>query len=114
MSSERPKPPRPGVRRSPPSSFGWLDARLLHDGWLTELRPEAVAVMTLLAIAADEYGASFYLRETMVGTLAIPRRDLDDCLDRLMQLGLLAHRPWREGHADGVWQLLPLPRRRDR
>jgi hypothetical protein len=48
----------------------------------------------------------------MVATLAIPRRDLDDCLDRLMQLGLLAHRPWRDGHADGVWQLLPLPSRR--
>ena len=111
MTRERPTPPRPDVYRKPPRSFGWLDARLLHDGWLLELQPEAVAVMTLLAIAADEHGSSFYLRETMVATLALPRRVLDDCLERLLDLGLVAHRPWSPGHADGVWQLLPLQSR---
>lgn len=111
MTRERPAPPRPNMHRKPPRSFGWLDARLLHDGWLLELQPEAVAVMALLAIAADERGASYYLRETMVATLALPRGKLDDCLERLLDLGLVAHRPWSPGHADGVWQLMPLPNR---
>ncbi len=107
---ERPAPPRPGLKRTPSRSFGWLDARLLRDDWLGRLGPQAVAVMTLLALAADEHGASFYMRETMAWTLGLERRDLDWCLDRLLELGLVAHRPWSKGHPDGVWQLLPLPR----
>ena len=42
--------------------------------------------------------------------LGMSRRDVDFALSRLQELGLVAHRPWRTGHADGVWQLLPLPR----
>lgn len=110
MTRDRPVPPRPGQRRAPPRSFGWLDARLLREEWLGRLGPQAVAVLTLLALAADEQGASFYLRETMAWTLGMERRDVDWCLDRLLELGLVAHRPWTQGHADGVWQLLPLPR----
>lgn len=110
MKRERPTPPRPGLQRTPPRSFGWLDARLLSEEWLGRLGPQAVAVLTLLALAADEYGASFYLRETMAWRLGLERRDLDWCLARLLELGLVAHRPWSEGHQDGVWQLLPMPR----
>lgn len=111
MARERPAPPRPGLRRAPPRSFGWLDARILQDEWLGRLGPEATAVMTLLALAADEFGASFYLRETMAWNVGMDRRELDRCLERLLELGLVAHRPWMTGHADGVWQLLPLPPR---
>jgi len=110
MACERPAPPRPGLRRRPPRSFGWLDARLLHDKWLERLGPEAVAVLALLAIAADEFGASFYLRGKMAWTLGLDLHELDRCLGRLLELGLVAHRPWSSGHPDGVWQLLPLPR----
>jgi len=69
-----------------------------------------VAVLTFLALAADEFGASFYLRETIAGRLGMERRDLDRCLGRLLELGLVAHRPWMDGHQDGVWQLLPMTR----
>jgi len=110
MARERPAPPRPRLRRRPPRSFGWLDARILHDEWLGRLGPEAVAVLTLLALAADEFGASFYLRGTMACNLGLDLRELDRCLRRLLELGLVAHRPWSPGHPDGVWQLLPLPR----
>ena len=110
MASERPAPPRPDFRRLPPPSFGWLDARLLHEEWLGRLGPEATAVLTYLALAADERGASFWLREKMAWRLALERRELDRCLERLIELGLLAHRPWSPGHPDGVWQLLPVPR----
>lgn len=104
-----PLPPRPDQLRSPPRSFGWLDARLLHEGWLGRLGAERIAVLTLLAITADRTGSSFYRRETMALALSMPRHDLDEALDRLLELHLLAHRPWSPGHVDGVWQLLPLP-----
>jgi len=110
MANDRPDPPRPNLRRSPPRSFGWLDARLLQEKWLPRLGPEAVAVMTHLALAADDFGASFYPRAKMAWNVGIDLRELDRCLERLLELGLLAHRPWSPGHPEGVWQLLPIPR----
>jgi hypothetical protein len=112
MKRERPEPPHPGLIRRPPKSFGWLDARLLHDEWLGLLGPERIASLTLLALAADRSGSSFYRRETMALALSMPRADIDESLDRLLSLQLVAHRPWAPGHIDGVWQLLPLPARR--
>lgn len=95
--------------RRPGRAFGWLDARLLHDGWLSRLGPEGAAVLAFLALAADGQGASFYGRGRMCSTLGIGREALDRALARLLELGLVAHRPWRTGDPDGVWQLLPLP-----
>lgn len=112
MASERPVPPRPGLQRRPPRSFGWLDARLLQEDWLNRLGPNAAAVLTFLAIAADGVGASFYLRETMAMKVGLDRRELDRCLERLLELELVALRPWSAGRADGVWQVLPMPRQR--
>lgn len=48
-----PAPPRPDLQRRPIGAFGWLQAELLHDGWLAEVGPHAVAVLVLLATAAD-------------------------------------------------------------
>lgn len=105
----RPRPPRPELIRRPTGAFGWLDAGLLHDGWLGRLGPEATATLVHLALAADRHGASFYGRERMTVTLGLSRQELDRALDRLLEISLVAHRPWREGLPDGVWQLLPLP-----
>ncbi len=83
---ERPIPPHPGLERRPPRSFGWLDARLLHEDWLGRLGAEPVAVLTLLALAADRHGASFYRRETMALALSMERRELDrNCSLRVLR-----------------------------
>jgi len=95
--------------RHPSARFGWLDDRLLRERWLSMLGPEPTAVLTLLALAADRCGISFYRRETMALALSMPRREIDRCLDRLLELELVDFRPWLPGHIDGVWQLLPLP-----
>ena len=108
---ERPRPPHPDLVRRPTGSFGWLDARLLHERWLAALGPEATAVLTLLALAADEHGASHWSRARMTQALPLGRKALDQALLRVQAHGLLAHRPWRPGHPDGVWQLLPVPPR---
>jgi len=109
-----PQPPRPALIRRPRTAFGWLEADLLHEGWLARLGPEATAVLTLLALAADQRGASFYSRVRMAERLGLTRAGLDQGLARLLEVGLIAHRPWRAGAVDGVWQLLPLtPRTRE-
>jgi hypothetical protein len=42
------------------------------------------------------------------------RHEVDVALQRLLDLELVAMRPWRVGGADGVWQLMTVPRRQDR
>jgi hypothetical protein len=71
---------------------------------------EAAAALLFLALVADRQGSSFYGRDRMALALGLPRDALDRALARLLALGLVAHRPWRAGLPDGVWQLLPLPR----
>lgn len=108
-----PTPPRPDLWRKPPESFGWLDARMLHEGWLSRLGAEGSAVLVLLALAADRHGASFYARARMAERLGLSRAQIDEGLKRLQAPELVAHRPWQLGSADGVWQLLPVPLRAD-
>jgi hypothetical protein len=45
----------------------------------------------------------------IVALLGIDLHRVDRALARLLELGLVTHRPWRSGHPDGVWQLLPMP-----
>ena len=106
-----PPPPRPDLQRTPSGSFGWLEDRLLHDDWLLRLGGSGVAVLTLLALAADRRGASFYSRARMAERLGLSREEIDEGLRRLLSLELVAHRPWQREARDGVWQLLPVPTR---
>jgi hypothetical protein len=107
-----PVPPRPDLERRPTGAFGWLHAELLHDGCLAEIGPHAAAMLLLLALAADRRGASFFGRDRMAQALAMTRHEVDQALQRLLDAGIVAFRPWQPGCADGVWQLVPLPRRR--
>lgn len=109
MNHEPPKPPCPDLVHKPNGRFGWLDARLLREDWLARLGAEACAVLTFLALAADHQGASWWGRDRMARALSIPRPALDRALKRLLDLQLVAHRPWNPKHVDGVWQLLPVP-----
>jgi len=106
---ERPLPPHPELVREPPPCFGWLDAELLRQHWLARLGPEPIAVLVLLALAADRHGASFYRRESMSRELSLPIDELDRSLQRLLELRLVAQRTWARNARDGVWQLLPVP-----
>ena len=106
-----PQPPHPELQRRPAGPFGWIDAALLQDGWLADLGPHATAILVLLAIAADHRGASFYGRARMAAALSLTRAEVDAALSRLLSSGIVAHRPWRPGDPNGVWQLLPVPSR---
>ena len=102
MTERRPRPevPCPERIRSISGAFGWLDARLLHEGWLGRLGPEALGALVFLVLAADRRGGSYYGRERMARILGVERRDLDRGLARLLELGLVAHRPWSRHQRD--------------
>lgn len=107
--NSRQLPPHPELLRKPTQSFGWLDARLLHEGWVARIGSDGIAVMALLAIAADKHGASFYNRDKMAQYLSMTAQEVDRALARLQELGLVAYQPWRPGCANGIWQLMPVP-----
>jgi hypothetical protein len=102
-----PTPPGPDLERRPAGAFGWLPAELLHDGWLAEAGPHPAALLVLLALAADRRGASFFSRDRMAKALGMSRHEVDVALQRLLDVGLVDLRPWRDGGREGVWQLLP-------
>lgn len=108
-----PTPPRADLVRKPQGPFGWLEAHLLHDRWLARLKPDATAVLLLLALAADRRGASFFSRFRMGDALGIDVGRVDAALDRLLEMEIVALRPWRSGRRDGVWQILPVDRQRN-
>ena len=107
--ARRPHPPQPNIIRRPAAGFGWLDQSLLLDGWLQRLAPDGIAVLVLLALAADHHGASFFGRARMAGALGMSMHQVDGALKQLADLQLVAFRPWKPGCRDGVWQLLPVP-----
>lgn len=110
MRKQRPVPPRPDLVRRPSAPFGWLEAHLLHERWLARIGPDATAVLLLLALAADQRGASFFSRVRMADALGIDPGRVNQALDRLLELEFVALRPWRPGGRDGVWQILPFER----
>ena len=109
----RPAPPKPNVVRKPAAGFGWLDARLLRERWLLDLGPDAIAILAFLALAADRDGVSYDARDRIAVEVGIDVPRLDRGLQALLDAELIAHRPWRKGRRDGVWQILPVPRRND-
>ena len=99
--------------RKPSAPFGWLEAHLLHQHWLQRLQPDAIAVLLLLALAADRHGASYFSRARMADRLGIDVGRVAAALARLLDLGLVAFKPWRRDAKDGVWQILPVEQSRE-
>jgi len=48
------------LRSALPPGFGWIDHRLLRQGYLQRCSPPALALYCLLVCAADAQGLSFY------------------------------------------------------
>ena len=102
--------PRPDrVRTLDQTGFGWLDARLQHDGWLCVMTPHELAVYAFLCLAADRQGVSFYRRDRIADKLGLGDSEVFEALARLRELDLVAHQPFRHGAADGFHQVLSLP-----
>lgn len=97
------------VRSLDGTAFGWIDARIHHDGWLRVLTPEALAVYAFLCLAADRRGVSFYRRDRIAREFGLDDVDVRAALTRLRDLDLVGYTPFRPGAADGFWQVLSLP-----
>ena len=78
-------------RKGLPRGFGWIDHRLLRDGYLGHCSPEALALYVLLVCAADAQGLSFYSDARIAELLALAPPALSAARRQLMALGLIAY-----------------------
>jgi hypothetical protein len=97
--------------RTIPPSFAWIDHRLRSEGFLPRLRPEALGLYLFLALAADQQGLSCWRLDRVQKSLpCFDHHSLWDARSRLVDLGLIAYRPWNSGDPDGCYQVLSVER----
>jgi len=97
------------VRRLGGTAFGWIDARLKHDGWLGALPPHALGVYAFLCLAADREGVSWHTRARIGAALGLDDGCVWRALEVLEALDLVAYEPFSTHAADGWRQVLSVP-----
>jgi hypothetical protein len=90
MIQKRPLDPR-RLRSHPPRGFGWLDHRLLRQGYLARCSPPAIALYCLLVCAGDGDGLSFYSDPRIGALLGLEPARLPRVRRELVELGLVAY-----------------------
>jgi len=73
------------------SGFGWIDRRLLHEGYIRRCEPQSLSLYLLLTIAADAQGLSFYADATLEGLLSMPMGEVARARASLIRAGLIAY-----------------------
>ena len=100
--------------RTVPRSFAWIDHRLRSEGILPQLRPEDLGLYLFLVMAADQRGLSCWRLDRVEKALpCFDRHMLWDARSRLVELDLIAYRPWHSGDPDGCYQVLSVQRAPD-
>lgn len=82
-----------GRVRKVPSSFSWIDHRLVSDGHMERCSHEACALYLFLVCVGDEKGLSYYGDGSITGKLSMDRQDLESARRELIDKGLIA---WRK------------------
>ena len=90
MIQKRPLDPR-RLRSRPPRGFGWLDHRLLRQGYLARCSAPATALYCLLVCAGDGSGLSFYSDPRICTLLGLEPALLPRVRRELVELGLVAY-----------------------
>ncbi len=75
------------LRSRLPRGFGWLDHRLLRQGYLTRCSPAALALYCPLVCAGDEHGLSFYRDQSICELLGLEPALLRQVRHELLTIG---------------------------
>ena len=112
MPTKKPLPIlAPDRLRRPPGSFAWIDHRLRSSGLLPMLDPPEIGLYLFLVLAADKNGLSCWRLDRIEREMpCFDRHVLWKARDRLLELDLVAFKPWRASDPDGVYQVLSIRR----
>ena len=97
------------MRQLRSSAFGWIDARLLKEGWLSFMEAEEIAVYLFLCLVANQQGVSWYRRDRIREALNLSEDAVRRALSRLVERDLVAYAPFRRFDSEGFRQVLSLP-----
>jgi hypothetical protein len=79
------------MRKALPRGFGWIDHRLLRDGYISRCSPQALALYVLLVCASDAQGLSYYSAPRLAQLLQLEPAALSEARRELIGLGLIAY-----------------------
>ena len=101
--------------RGMPKSFAWIDHRIRSEGILQKMMPEDIGLYLFLTLAADRDGLSCWRLDRIEREMPyFDHHTLWSARDRLVELGMIAFRPWRKGDLNGCYQVLSVERPKDR
>ena len=76
--------------RKIPQSFSFVDHRLVRDGHIDRLSPQAAALYLFLVTVGDGEGLSYYGDNSVCKRLHLSEADLREARRNLIQAGLIA------------------------
>lgn len=79
------------MRKAAPRGFGWIDHRLLRDGYLGRCSSQSLALYVLLVCASDAQGLSYYSDYRIAEVLSLDLAVLRQARRELIDLGLIAY-----------------------
>ena len=77
--------------RKVPGSFSWVDRRLMREGYLQRLNPEAMILYFFLIIVGDHQGLSFYGQQCICENLGLSLQDFKRGRRQLIIQDLIAY-----------------------
>lgn len=80
----------PNRLRKVPKSFGWIDHRLISDGYIDRLHHSSSALYLFLLCAGDEKGLSYYGDQSIMKKLSMDKKIFAKARFELIQAGLIA------------------------
>ena len=81
-------------RRTVPSSFGWVDHRLVREGLIRKCDKEALALYLFLIVAADADGLSYYSDAKTARLLNMTEQELQKGRNELLKAGWVLWDGW--------------------
>jgi hypothetical protein len=101
--------PLPERIRKISKSYGWIDHRILREGWVKKMTIQEFAVYTFLVLAADSDGVSYYRKEKIAHILDLDFIVLGNSIERLIKQGLIVFLPFSTHDPNGFYQVLDVP-----
>ena len=80
----------PNRLRKVPKSFGWIDHRVISDGYIERLTHGSAALYLFLLCAGDEKGLSYYSDNSIMEKLSMNQEMLKKSRSELIHTGLVA------------------------
>src|ERR1019366_10489579 len=98
----RVEPLEPRRIRYPKGAYGWVELRIVTEGYLQALDPNSALTYLFLCTVGNREGISFWRRSRIAQTLNLSLDTVDAALGALVEAGLIAA-------TERVVQVLPVP-----